>query len=185
MIEDGSIFMKGLEENMTPITQPLRDEHRHLLPHVEHLRVAADAVGDAPADVVQQRAEESYEFLTQHLIPHAQAEERALYPVVGNVLGAPEATATMSRDHVEIGRLTEELGTLRTEISGGRIEQTQVEALRRVLYGLYTLVKVHFAKEEEVYLPLLDARLSPADADGLFERMGHAADEAKQQRTLT
>lgn len=42
-----------------------------------------------------------------------------------------------------------------------------------------------FAKEEEVYLPLLDARLSPAEADGLFESMGHAAHETKHERTLT
>jgi len=30
-----------------------------------------------------------------------------------------------------------------------------------VLYGLYAIVKLHFAKEEEVYLPILDQRLTP------------------------
>jgi hemerythrin-like domain-containing protein len=177
--------MKGVEQDMKTITQPLRDEHKHLLPRIEQLRVSADAVGDAPANVVQQRVEESYEFLTHHLIPHARAEERALYPVVGRVLGAPEATATMSRDHVEVGRLTEELGTLRSKLSSGRVEQAQAKALRRVLYGLYTLTKVHFAKEEEVYLPLLDARLSPEEAGELFLNMRHGAGEAKHERALT
>jgi iron-sulfur cluster repair protein YtfE (RIC family) len=169
---------------MTLITQRLRDEHRHLLPHVEQLRSTADSVGDAPPDVVQRKVEECYEFLAHHLIPHAQAEEYALYPVVGKVLGASEATATMSRDHVEVSRLTEELGRLRTALSGEAIEQARAKALRRVLYGLYTLVEVHFAKEEEIYLPLLDARLSPAEADELFESMGHAAGEAKQSTSM-
>ena len=48
-------------------------------------------------------------FSAHHLIPHAQAEDQALYPVVARVMGVPEATATMRRDHVEVGRLTEEL----------------------------------------------------------------------------
>ena len=48
-----------------------------------------------------------------------------------------------------------------------------------MLYGLYTLVKVHFAKEEEIYLPLLDARLTAAEAREMFLAMEAAAAEAK------
>jgi hemerythrin-like domain-containing protein len=166
---------------MTPVTQPLRDEHKHLLPHIEQLLAAADSIDDTSSGAARAHAEESYAFLVQHLIPHAQAEEQALYPVVGKVLGAPDATATMSRDHREIGRLTNELGALLTAIDHGPIEQAQAKALQRVLYGLYALVKVHFAKEEEIYLPLLDAHLSPAEADELFKNMEHAAREVKHE----
>jgi hypothetical protein len=48
-----------------------------------------------------------------------------------------------------------------------------------VLYGLYAVVKIHFAKEEEVYLPILDARLTADEAHQLFEAMGRAAQEAR------
>jgi iron-sulfur cluster repair protein YtfE (RIC family) len=64
--------------------------------------------------------------------------------------------------------------------SADSITTTQSKALRRVLYGLYALVKVHFAKEEELYLPLLDARLSPAEAEHMFADMEKAAKEAKR-----
>jgi hypothetical protein len=94
-------------------------------------------------------------------------------------MGAPEATGTMSRDHVEVGRLIDELGLIRSNISGATLTASQIKDLRRVLYGLYTLVKVHFAKEEEVYLPVLDARLTPDEARILFEKMEQAAGEAK------
>ncbi len=60
------------------------------------------------------------------------------------------------------------------------ITSIQTKALRRVLYGLYTLVKLHFAKEEEIYLPLLDAHLTPDEARSMFEKMEEAANEAKQ-----
>jgi hypothetical protein len=87
----------------------------------------------------------------------------------------------MSRDHVEVGRLTAELGVLRAQLVAGPLALAQANALRAVLYGLYALVKVHFAKEEEVYLPLLDARLTEGEAHAMFEAMEAAAKEAKGQ----
>lgn len=164
---------------MTTLTQPLRDEHKELIPHIETLRTIADSIGVVPAASVQREVEDAYRFLTHHLIPHAQAEERALYPTVGRLMGAPEATATMSRDHVEVGNLTEELGAIRSQLMGARLSEPQEVALRRVLYGLYAIVKLHFAKEEEVYLPFLDARLTTEEANSLFDAMEAAAQEAK------
>ncbi len=164
---------------MTTLTQPLRGEHKELLPHIELLRTVADAIGEASITSLRPAVDEAYAFLAHHLLPHAQAEELALYPVVGRVMGAPEATATMNRDHVEIGRLTEELGELRPHLVGASLSKPQERALRCVLYALYDLVKVHFAKEEEVYLPILDAHLSAEEAHRLFRAMERAAQEAK------
>lgn len=164
---------------MTTITQPLRDEHRELLPEIETLRIAAEAVGTAAPPELLPRVDEAYEFLTHHLIPHAQAEESGLYPAVGRAMGAAEATATMSRDHVEVGRLTAELAALRDALAAGQVGEGEARNLRRVLYGLYALVRLHFAKEEEVYLPILDARLSAGEAAEMFEAMEQAASDAK------
>ena len=166
---------------MVTLTQPLRDEHKELLPRIELLRMVADEIGTAAGASLLRNLDEAYAFLTHHLIPHAQAEERALYPVVGRLMGAPEATATMSRDHREIGRLTEELRSLRPYLDGTSISACQEQALRRIIYGLYAIVKVHFAKEEEIYLPILDARLTATEASRLFESMEQAAHEAKKE----
>jgi iron-sulfur cluster repair protein YtfE (RIC family) len=48
-----------------------------------------------------------------------------------------------------------------------------------VLYGLSAVIRVHFAKEEEIYLPILDAGLTPEEAHRMFEAMERAAQEAK------
>ena len=164
---------------MSHLMQPLRDEHQELLPHIRKIRTVADEVGTLPVALLRQDITETYEFLSHHLIPHAQAEERALYPIVGKLMGASEATATMIRDHVEIGRLIEELGTLRLYLNQESLGTSQEQALRRVLYGLSALIAVHFAKEEEVYVPLLEAHLTPAEAQHLFDSMEQAAHEAK------
>lgn len=169
--------IEGGRGHMKPLTQPLREEHRELFPHVEQLRTLADTIGSAPVEAVRQGVEEASTFLTHHLIPHAQAEERVLYPTVGRLMGAPEATATMSRDHQEIGRLIQELETLRPQLVKADVDEAQ--ALRRILYGLYAVVALHFAKEEEIYLPLLDARLTPQEAQQMFQNMEEAAQEAK------
>lgn len=165
---------------MDRITQPLRDEHKDLFPHVESLRLAGDAVsGLALTPETLNLIDEAHNFLTHHLIPHAEAEDKALYPVVQKVMGAPRATAAMSRDHVEVGTLTRELTELRQQLANTQFSAEVANALRRLLYGLYVLVKLHFAKEEEIYLPLLDASLTADEGAAMFKRMEAAAGEAK------
>jgi iron-sulfur cluster repair protein YtfE (RIC family) len=160
---------------MNTLTQPLRDEHKELLPDIEKILKVAEGIPDAPLDEIRNGVKEVYEFLAYHLIPHAQAEDAALYPAVQKALGSPDATRTMSRDHVEVGRYVDELADLQNNIS-----PQNFKALQRVLYGAYALVKVHFAKEEEVYLPILDAKLSSEEAREMFEAMEQAAGRAKQ-----
>lgn len=166
-------------ERMKPLTQPLRDEHRKLLPHIEQLRTIADGIGTEPIEVVRRGVDETYSFLTEQLTPHAQAEERVLYPTVGRLMGAAEATATMRQEHTDIHRYTQELGMLRLNPSTDLLSESEEKVLRRILYGLYALVKGHFAREEEIYLPLLDTRLTARDALQMFEALEMAAQEAK------
>jgi len=166
---------------MSTITQPLRDEHKELFPQVELLRQAGEIVVEGPVkEDLHRLAGDAHEFLARHLIPHAQAEDRALYPVVQRVMSAPQATATMSRDHQEVGDLTAQLKALLPALEQGSLSAGQANDLRRTLFGLYSLVKVHFAKEEEIYLPLLDASLTQAEASEMFEKMEAAAGEAKR-----
>ena len=162
---------------MATVTQPLRDEHRELLPELEVLRTAGDAVGFAPAAEATKLVEEALAFLQRHLIPHAQAEEAALYPAVERLLGSPKATGTMRREHVEVGRLTEQLAGYAGKIVGG--DAKDLAQIRRLLYGLYAVVGVHFAEEEEVYLPILDEGLSADEANAMFAAMEAAAGVAK------
>jgi iron-sulfur cluster repair protein YtfE (RIC family) len=164
---------------MHTITEPLRDEHRELLPRIERIRRVADSVGLVPAEVLRERIDEVHTFLAHELIPHARAEDAELYPVVARVMGAPEATATMRHDHLEVAGLMDELESIGPELSAPSLPLEVEHALRRILYGLYALVKVHFVEEEEIYLPLLDANLTPEEAGRMFAAMDAAAAREK------
>ena len=159
---------------MNTLTQPLRDEHKELIPHIEKILEVADRIPDAPLEQIRDGVKEVHEFLAYHLIPHAQAEDAALYPAVQKALGSLDSTRTMSRDHVEVGHYITELAELQRDLSPEKFK-----ALQRVLYGLYALVKVHFAKEEEVYLPILEERLTAEEASKMFDAMENAASHAK------
>lgn len=165
---------------MTRLTEPLRLEHQDLYPHIEQLKTAANQIGRARQESQKQALDEALDFLRGHLLVHAQAEETALYPVVARLLGGRRATLTMQADHKAIRRLTGELEELTGRFTGTGAEHGVENDLRRVLYGLYSLVGVHFAKEEEVYLPLLDEELTQEEGREMFERLEEAAEEAHQ-----
>ena len=162
-------------DTLTPTraTEPLRAEHRELLPHIDAIHEVADAIGHIDDVATWQRLGGVHEFLSEHLVPHARAEEAALYPAVEAAMRAPGATDTMRRDHVEVLARIEQL---RGELADrDPITDATAARLRAELYGLQAILTLHFAKEEEIYLPILDSSLSPIEATELFRRLEAAA----------
>lgn len=132
----------------TQPTETLHEEHAHLAEHVDHIRLAArELPGLSPEERTELLAR-ILEFLHETLIPHAEAEERGLYKGVERLLGSDQATAPMTYDHRAIRELIDELA--KTPVD-------DLERLQELLYGLHALITVHFRKEEELYLPLVDA----------------------------
>jgi hypothetical protein len=104
---------------------------------------------------------------------------------VGRLLHALEATETMSRDHLEVMRLTEELEALRLHMFYSSESEADDQVLRRILYGLYAIIKLHLAKEEEIDLSILELRLPDSEVNDLVEAMEGTVSKAKSSlRTL-
>lgn len=149
-------------------TEPLRDEHRHLLEHIDHLAVAAREIPQLSEDERETLRDRVLAFLHGTLLPHAAAEEEVLYPEWASLVGADDAAAPMIHDHRAIAAWVERL----ENAAAGDVDELQA-----VLYGLYALVAVHFAKEEEIQLAALDARPAVTERvlDGLATIGDHAA----------
>ena len=125
----------------------LRAEHDAVLPVIEQIRSVADALSTRDCDLAPVRA--LLDRLEGELIPHERADEKLLVPLVDRALGGIDATAALSRTHAEIEH---QVSRLRRLIVGLELEAVQPEdvvELRRLLYGLYAVLRLHNAQEEE------------------------------------
>ncbi len=130
-------------------------EHDDLREVVEAVRTAADRLSGAPEEEAREAVEHVHRLLTDRLLPHEHAEERQLYPALADSLGGPETTATMSRAHAEIDRLAGRVAThLTLTDAEGRLRPENLDDLRACLYGLYSVLRLHFTQEEENYFSL-------------------------------
>jgi heavy metal translocating P-type ATPase len=136
--------------------QRFRSEHRELLGLVDRVRAVADGLERLPPPQALAEATAVHRFLTERLLPHEQAEDALLYPVVAELLGGEDPTAPMSRAHAEIAHLTRLLGGVLADLGPAGPEPEDLTDLRRILYGLHAILRLHFAQEEEAYLSLLD-----------------------------
>ncbi|MGW3151525.1 heavy metal translocating P-type ATPase [Streptomyces sp. NPDC001177] len=130
-------------------------EHDDLQDVLDTVRDAADSLSDNPGPEALVAVEETHRLLTERLLPHEYAEEHQLYPALAPTLGGPEATATMSRAHTEIERLSRRIAThLQLAHTDGGLAPEQLDDLRSCLYGLNTVLRLHFTQEEENYFSL-------------------------------
>ncbi|OBH32007.1 cadmium-translocating P-type ATPase [Mycobacterium sp. E1715] len=132
-------------------------EHDELRDAVDLLRGAADRLAAAADQSALESIGQAYAVLVERIIPHERAEETQLYPALAHPLGTSEATATMSRTHAEIQRLSDRIGAhLTLARRSGAIGADQVDDLLACLYGLHALLRLHFLQEEESYFTLAD-----------------------------
>jgi iron-sulfur cluster repair protein YtfE (RIC family) len=157
------------------VMEPLRAEHRQLLPHIEELSGVAAAATHATPATLRHEVARTLEFLVRQIKPHAAAEDEVLYPAVERAMRAPGATDVMRYEHRALERMIGDLQALQLEMGIG-LGPDQRARLGAVLYSLHAVLSLHFVKEEELYVPLLEARLTAGQADALFEEMEQSAD---------
>ena len=130
-------------------------EHRDLWPRLARLRAVADDLGTVPAAEALAALRDVHAFLAQDLLPHEEAEDAELYPALAPVLGGSDPTGAMSRTHVEIATQVRRLGRLLDDMGHDGPVGDDVTELRRLLYGLHAILRLHFTQEEEGYFSLL------------------------------
>jgi hypothetical protein len=124
--------------------------------------VAADALLKA-----DQARRDLVAYLRRELLPHARAEEEAMYPAAANQPDGALLIAGMLQEHRALTELVDELGETDSPV--------RAAAAARAVASLFA---VHLEKENDLVLPLLVASpdVSLADlVDGLHDLLGAAA----------
>jgi len=129
------------------VARALKAEHDAVLAVVEQIRAVADGLTTKDCDVTP--AHTLLERLEGELLPHERADEAQLVPLVARALGSSNATAAMSRTHAEIEHQVSRVRRLLTDLDNDTVQPEDVVELRRLLYGLYAVLRLHNAQEEE------------------------------------
>jgi hypothetical protein len=127
-------------------TETFRREHADMLGQVERLPVIAH---ELPAMSTVERievVEGVVAFLSEILLPHAEVEERVLYPGADRLLGGSGDGGALAHDRREVRSRIAELAAA---------DPTDAGAFQEILYALHALLSIHLEHEAEVYLKLV------------------------------
>jgi heavy metal translocating P-type ATPase len=136
------------------LSAQLRAEHDQLLPRLDTIRDAADnldmvSTGDAMGEL-----ERICALLVQDILPHETQDETVIYPQVSDLLPGDDPMASMSRTHREIFYLVDMFQRQMADLPPAGPEPADIRDLRRTLYGLHAILRLHFDQEEELYVSL-------------------------------
>jgi heavy metal translocating P-type ATPase len=136
------------------LSSRLRAEHDRLIPRLDSIRAAADSLDTVTPSEALRVLAETQSFLLDEILPHEAADENEIYPRMSEILPGDDPMATMSRTHREIFHLVEVLKRQTADLPSGGPEPADITDLRRTLYGLHAILRLHFDQEEELYLSL-------------------------------
>jgi hypothetical protein len=154
------------------LTQVTHDHHERILHHVDRMPAIGDQLLTATAEEIRPGLDEVSEFLTGSLLPHVEASERTLYPELERMYQNRHSMTPMRREHAEVRRLVAAFARLTEQIDAGPLTTTKRLGLRRVLFQLYALLKVHLA-EEEAYTRIVHHEVSTDAGEILAAAMEH------------
>lgn len=154
------------------LPQVAHEHHERILRRVDQLPAIADGLLTSKAGDIPQGLHETSTFLTGTLIPHVDAAERTLYPEMERMLQNRHSMTPMRREHAEVRRLVAEFTKLAAQVESGGAGIGRRLALRRVLFQLYAVVKVHLAEEDE-YLRIVEHGVATDVAERLAAALDH------------
>ena len=146
------------------VGERFRAEHREFAPELQRIRTVADRLGTLSAQETRVELAEVRTFLLERLPEHEEEEESVVYPVVAELMGGEDPMGSMARAHLEISHLGRVFEQLLADLPVEGPDPEDLMDLRRVLYGLHAILRLHFAQEEEAYTWLASGEEEPAPA---------------------
>ncbi len=163
---------------MHALSEVSREHHTLLRDRTRRLYELAECLCPDCLDTLGARSElpeirAVVQELRESLLPHMDAAEASIYPVLERLIDDPEASIPLRREHTEIRQLMARIDTILDDADTA-VDRYWVLALRRVMLRLHVLLKTHLV-EWELYLPILEDRLMPEGEAALARALDHQA----------
>ncbi|NBX58728.1 MAG: hypothetical protein EBT64_09660, partial [Gammaproteobacteria bacterium] len=156
---------------MQSLAQPIHEKQRGMLPHLKSMRHMAESLDTLEHVEVVQNLRDVSDFIRLQVSPYLSARREIMFPVIDRIERSNLATALLKRDHEEILRLTRQLDRMIAELSWEPLMTSRTtHDVRQVVLALSVTISQHLAKEEDLVVPLLEARLSEAEIGSMKMR---------------
>src|SRR6266700_2520959 len=127
----------------------LRREHDELAPWLDRVRDVADHLEPGAGHV--RDLEEVGGFLERQLLPHERRDDELAAAGLADLFKGEDPLGAMRSTHLEIAHLVRRYRRLLDSLSSTGATVEDVLDLRRTLYGLDAILRLHNAQEEELY----------------------------------
>ena len=126
-------------------------EHGNLGVVLDRMRSLADRLGMV-GDGSQMRSElVSLDFDLQRILAHERADETELHPEIAGLVGGQDPLSAISRTHREVAHLGRRFSRHLADVPKSGPDVAEQLELRRILYALEAILRLHFAQEDEIY----------------------------------
>jgi len=139
------------------LSQRLKAEHNLLIPKLDSIRETADALDAIPPKEALGALKATQALLNEEILPHEAEDENEIYPRMAEILPGEDPMASMSRTHREIFHMVDVFERQMADLQPSGPDPADIRDLRRTLYGLHAILRLHFDQEEELYLTLHDS----------------------------
>lgn len=151
----------------------VQEHHERILRHVDRMPAIADLMDRGRFDEFRALLHETSQFMREQLVPHMDAAEGALFPELERMTQNRHSTRPLRREHEEMRADITEFVRLAALVERGPLAIGDQRALRRVLFRLYGMLKVHLA-EELLYADIVEHGRSPEAEEALAAAMEHS-----------
>jgi hypothetical protein len=156
----------------TSLPQVVHEHHERIMTTVDTLPTLGDALmKDAPADLVPRFAETDA-FFSGVLLAHLDAAERAIYPELERMMQNRHSMTPMRHEHQQVRGLVADFHKMAAQLTEPNHSLARKLSLRRVIFRLYALLKVHLV-EEELYVGIVNKGVTADVADVLAAGLDH------------
>lgn len=149
---------RGTHSYLDPdLLHRLEEEHKVIRPLFDRIESTARALELHPEKSIRQELNVIAESLRANLLPHETEDEQRLYPQLSKLLAGDDPMSAMSRSHREIFHLARLYIRIVQDLPAENIPEFELNELRRLLFSLSAILRLHFTQEEEIFQSVIDA----------------------------
>lgn len=140
--------VRGKEHISADELSRMKHDHARLMPLIDRMGGLAERAGHMSGAMLMAELSALNIAIHEKILSHESHDDATIYPRVSRLIGGDDPMATLSSMHREIYRLARVIDRMASEQT---LDDAAIKDLRKTMYALETVLRLHFVQEEEIY----------------------------------